>query len=220
MRLTHIIVIIIITALLTFIFTSYYYQQSVWQERFYKWSNPSKKPQQANFLSQVKDLLHKTTEKYEQDTSPYTVSDTISSPPPTTFLSDQEQTKKDKKKKSRVNEARCRQILEKIFRKEFPKQRPVWLKNYTGRNLEIDCYNEELNLGLEYHGKQHYIWPNSWMETEEDFKKQQQRDKRKIKLCKEHGIDLIIVPYTVHYDDLYTFIIEELERLERIEIED
>lgn len=50
-------------------------------------------------------------------------------------------------------------VLEKIFKKPFLNCRPNFLNNdVTGRNLEIDCYNDELQLGVEYSGIQHYIY--------------------------------------------------------------
>jgi hypothetical protein len=52
---------------------------------------------------------------------------------------------------------RCHIILEILTGRQFMSVRPYWLKNpETGRNLELDCYNEEYRLALEYNGVQHY----------------------------------------------------------------
>jgi hypothetical protein len=44
--------------------------------------------------------------------------------------------------------------LEILTGYRFKSVRPGWLENpLTGRNLELDCYNEYLKLALEYNGK-------------------------------------------------------------------
>ena len=96
----------------------------------------------------------------------------------------------------------CRKTLEKIFKKKFIKTRPKWLKR-----LELDCYNEELKIALEYNGMQHYEFvPYFHKNKIENFYKQQERDSLKIELCKNKGIELCIVPYYIK--DIETFIYE------------
>lgn len=105
----------------------------------------------------------------------------------------------------------CREFLESYFKKPFVTVRPNWLKNpETLRNLELDCYNEELNLAVEYNGKQHYRYPNSFHKTEEDVRNQARRDMMKESLCTLNGVRLIVVPYTVPYDDIGQYILEQL----------
>src|SRR5665648_148 len=94
------------------------------------------------------------------------------------------------------SEEKCRNILETLFNSEFPSVRPDFLKNpETKRKLELDCYNEELKLALEYSGKQHYIFPNHFHKTKEDFLKQIRRDDYKKRVCIYKGVKLIVVPY-------------------------
>ena len=53
--------------------------------------------------------------------------------------------------KESKGEIECKRVLEKIFNKSFNKTRPSFLNNkITGGNynLEIDCYNDELKLGV------------------------------------------------------------------------
>lgn len=107
-------------------------------------------------------------------------------------------------------ESICRQILEEIYGLPFPNCRPDWLKNITGHNLELDCYNEVLKIALEYNGEQHYIFPNFTNCSYREFVAQQQRDALKKKLCEEHGVKLIVVPYIVETQDLKTFILKTL----------
>ena len=67
----------------------------------------------------------------------------------------------------------CNDILEEYYNKHFFSVRPNWLKNpETGYNLEIDCYNDELKLALEYNGEQHYEWPNFTKQTKQEFEEQ------------------------------------------------
>jgi hypothetical protein len=52
--------------------------------------------------------------------------------------------------KESKGEAHARKISKEIFQKPFDKIRPDFLRNnVTGKNLELDLYNEELNLGIE-----------------------------------------------------------------------
>lgn len=57
-------------------------------------------------------------------------------------------------KKVSKGEARCKRVMESIFKKPFTKQRPEFLTN--GNRFELDCYNEQLALTVEYNRKQHY----------------------------------------------------------------
>lgn len=93
------------------------------------------------------------------------------------------------------NEKRCRSILEKIYKKDFPTVRPNWLKNpATKRNLEIDCYNHELRLGLEYSPDSTHYAMGSFHKTKESLIYQMRKDAWKRKRCKELGITLIVIP--------------------------
>lgn len=102
----------------------------------------------------------------------------------------------------RGNESRpefsCRMILQEIYKKPFKSCRPDWLRNpETGACMELDCYNEELRLAVEYNGEQHYRFIEKFHKDEEAFKKQQKRDKKKKELCRKNGVKLIIIPHTV-----------------------
>ena len=117
------------------------------------------------------------------------------------------------KKKKRVNkkENMCRKILQQLYQRKFPSIRPSFLKSpRTGKNLELDCYNKELKIALEYNGKQHYGYNKFFHKKPKDFYAQVHRDDWKRKKCKEKGIRLIEVPYWVTPIDLKDYIIKQL----------
>jgi hypothetical protein len=101
-------------------------------------------------------------------------------------------------------EMQCKIYLERRFGKTFNKVRPDILKNsVTAHNLEIDLYNEELRLGIEYQGQQHYKYCPGIHRNMDHFRTQQYRDEMKRRLCKDNGITLIEVPYNIKDIDTY-----------------
>jgi hypothetical protein len=111
-----------------------------------------------------------------------------------------------------ANEERCRRIFKALLKKEFKSIRPNWLRYpLTGKNLELDGYNEELKVGFEYQGQQHYKFCKHVHATQEDFEAQQARDEWKAEKCKELGITLIAIPYTVKFYMLQKFIYTKLK---------
>lgn len=93
--------------------------------------------------------------------------------------------------KCRIGEMLCIGIFEILFSCKFPKCRPKWLKNpSTGYLLEFDGYNKERLIAVEYQGEQHY---KEISKFKGEFKKQKERDKIKIDLCKKHNVLLIAI---------------------------
>ena len=114
---------------------------------------------------------------------------------------------KENDRKKWKNEEICRNILEDIFMQEFPSTRPDFLVNpYTGKNLELDCYNADLRLACEYNGKQHYMYTPFFHNSEEDFIKQVYRDNLKKRLCYENDVELISVPYFMNEHQIRYYI--------------
>ena len=111
------------------------------------------------------------------------------------------------------SEAVCREIFEKLFEQKFPKNRPEFLRRGNGHKLELDGYNEELEIAFEYQGKQHYEYLPLFHKTEEDFKMQQKRDRYKYRLCQKNNIVLLLIPYKFTYKDpqeMEDFIVDQL----------
>ena len=107
-----------------------------------------------------------------------------------------------------VSERICRRYFEEIFNKKFPKTRPKWLKNKTGKLLELDGYCSELGIAFEYQGQQHYL-PTTFFTKGRRFENQQEADKLKKDLCNKSHIILIEVPYTIEFEDIGKFIIKK-----------
>jgi hypothetical protein len=106
-------------------------------------------------------------------------------------------------------ERQCREWLENHFQKPFPKTRPGWLINHTGRHLELDGYCEELKIAFEHQGEQHYI-PHRFSSSQtkkqmlENLTDQKLRDVCKAKLCQQHGVCLIVISYLVNIEEFLT----------------
>lgn len=117
------------------------------------------------------------------------------------------------KNKNSKGEIECKRVMEKIFGLPFIKIRPKWLMNHkTGKNLEIDCYNPDLKIGVEYQGAQHDHFSPHFHKTYDNFIKQQERDELKRTKCRSYGILLIEVPYTLEVKDIENFLLQELKK--------
>ena len=124
--------------------------------------------------------------------------------------------------KSSIGETAVRVYLEKRFGKPFPTCRPDFLKNpETGRNLELDCYNEEILLAAEYQGEQHYVYEidpqapnreNFFHPTADSLINQVRRDRFKVTMCNYVGVFLIRVPYWVDVKYIPSYIDERLPK--------
>jgi hypothetical protein len=118
-----------------------------------------------------------------------------------------------KDKKDSKGETECRRVLEEVFNVEFSKDRPDFLNNpVTGGNfnLELDCYNKNLKLAVEYNGVQHYKYTPFFHKNEEAFQNQKYRDELKRRMCKDNVVTLIEVPYTVKTEDIKKYLLKEL----------
>ena len=92
-----------------------------------------------------------------------------------------------------VNEKMSILSIQHLTQHKFKKCRPKWL-SFNGGRLELDGYNNHLNVAIEYNGKQHYTYIPFFHRTPDALNNQIRRDKAKIQLCKLNNVKLIYKP--------------------------
>ena len=106
-----------------------------------------------------------------------------------------------------------RKFFEEIFQKEFPKERPNWLVNSRGNQMELDGYNKDLKLAFEAQGEQHYRAVPHFNQTLDDLEQRIRDDLRKLELCKQNDVTLIQVPYFISPNNMQQYITNQYEHL-------
>lgn len=111
-------------------------------------------------------------------------------------------------------EKACLQHLVKKYGVLFCNTRKTGIVNpETGHRLELDCYNPDLNIAIEYQGRMHYEYvPFFHKGGVEQFKRDQKRDQFKKRECKRLGILLVRVPYWIKNCDIPKFIDDKIQR--------
>jgi hypothetical protein len=84
-------------------------------------------------------------------------------------------------------------MLDKTFPEYHIKEnyRPDWLMSSNITKLELDFYIEELKIGFEVQGIQHFEFTPYFHKDIADFEKRKQYDKEKNDLCEFYGVQLI-----------------------------
>ena len=88
-------------------------------------------------------------------------------------------------------------LIKKIYKQSnvIYQYRPKFLMNsITNGQQSLDIFIEDLNVGVEYQGKQHYE-PVEIFGGEKGFRDTVERDKKKYRLCRENGINIAYVKY-------------------------
>lgn len=116
-----------------------------------------------------------------------------------------------------IGEELTRLCFQRVFKKTFPKSRPKWLRLKAGISQELDGYNSRLRIAFEHHGRQHYARARKFFQkTPARFKRQVSLDRRKHRLCRQHGIRLVKIPevgWKVPLKKLLTEVISRCRRL-------
>ena len=105
-------------------------------------------------------------------------------------------------------------LTRKVLARAFPdhqfayNSRPDWLSG-----LEFDCYSKELNLAVEYNGRQHEVYTPFFHRDENGFYHQIERDLRKAGIAEERGTILIVIPSKVPLTKLRAHILGQLIKL-------
>jgi hypothetical protein len=95
-------------------------------------------------------------------------------------------------------------IFEKITGKKFPTVYPDWLK-WKGRPMELDGYNDELKICVEFSGPLHTkFYPAR--ESYAAYHERVEKDREKIRLCRENGVRLIVIDMSIPTRHLYAYI--------------
>jgi hypothetical protein len=103
-------------------------------------------------------------------------------------------------------------MLEKLFGTDFPKKKPAWLRSGRKSRLELDGYSERSGIAFEYQGIQHFVKNKHFHSGNVAFRQRLADDKLKAKLCKERGVILLQIPYTIPHSDFENYIRGLLKR--------
>lgn len=76
-----------------------------------------------------------------------------------------------------------------------------WLTSGDYVSMYLDIYFPEYNLAVEYHGQQHFKFPNFFHKTKYDFDQGRKRDRLKRKQLKENGVKYVEWKYNEPFTD-------------------
>ena len=119
---------------------------------------------------------------------------------------------------SNKSEKITRYFMQRLFGNKFNKYKPKFLYLSKNSKLELDGYNKELQIAFEYDGRQHFMYVRfnkhkvSKEKQERILEQTKKYDKLKDRLCKENGVFLIRVPYTVKHKDIGNYIVDVCDK--------
>jgi hypothetical protein len=85
-------------------------------------------------------------------------------------------------------------VLTSVLKKLIPGE-TIINEFHIGERLKLDVYCPSYKIAAEYHGIQHFKYTERFHEFKEDFLNGQKRDQRKLELCNEQGIVLVVFRY-------------------------
>jgi hypothetical protein len=115
-------------------------------------------------------------------------------------------------RRSRGFASRGQAALTAIFKKLLPGEE-IRTEEPIGDRLLLDVYCPGYMLGAEFHGRQHFEYTRFFHPIMEDFNEMQRRDQRKMDLCNDLGIALVVVRYNDNLteDSIYERILQTLK---------
>lgn len=87
-----------------------------------------------------------------------------------------------------------------------------WLKD-SDKSLTLDAYNKDYNLTVEFRGVQHNIYVKSFHKTKEESEVFLKSVKVKDGLCKDNGVEMITVSYSIEIENVCEYIWKALVKL-------
>ena len=108
--------------------------------------------------------------------------------------------------------SRGQAALTSIMQKLLPNEKII-NEYHVGERLKLDIFCPKYKIGAEDHGRQHFYYTGRFFNSKEDFERSIERDKRKIELCREQGIALVIFRYNdkLTEDAVYQRMLEALK---------
>ena len=82
-----------------------------------------------------------------------------------------------------------------------PQMKFPWLRSNKNWPMKLDFYLPEHNIAIECQGNQHYMEEESGYYTKELLHQIQERDRLKLKLCEEHGIQIYYIKYDENIEE-------------------
>lgn len=107
--------------------------------------------------------------------------------------------------------SRGQQALTQIMRKIMPGEEIV-NEYHIGERLMLDVFCPKYKIAAEFHGRQHFEFIPYFHDTYDEYVRSCLRDDRKLQLCEEQGITLVVFRYcdNLTEDLIYTRIMDEL----------
>ena len=100
-----------------------------------------------------------------------------------------------------VSENKVLECLKKKYKNVIHQYRPKWLFKKTSPQ-SLDIFLLEYNIGIEYHGIQHF-YPNTKFGGQEQFILNQERDIRKYNKCIENNVKIFYISFEKNIPDNY-----------------
>jgi hypothetical protein len=102
-------------------------------------------------------------------------------------------------KEQRKKSSRGQSALTAVMKKLLPNEKII-NEHHLGDKLRLDVYCPSYKLAAEFHGRQHFYYTERFFDSKYEFEEAQKRDIKKVEMCKEQGIALIVF----RYNDLLT----------------
>lgn len=108
--------------------------------------------------------------------------------------------------------SRGQQALTQVMRKLIPGE-DILNEYHIGERLMLDVYCPKYKVAAEFHGRQHFEFIPYFHPTYDDYIRSCQRDERKLQLCDEKGITLVVFRYcdNLTEDLIYNRIMDALK---------